>query len=390
MLSNIVPGRQGTLRNNLSGEMAYASFCPNKMRNFLPLNLDDATLRAVSDCRAVLGEAEGMARFVPNVDMYLTMYVRKEALLSSQIEGTQCTFDDVLDPTNDVNASRDLTDVVNYTKAVDQAVGLMVDMPLCMRLLRQVHGTLLSGGRGADKQPGQFRSSQNWIGPTGCGLNGASFVPPNAEDMRDALSDLEVFINDRMDVDPVVKAALIHYQFETTHPFLDGNGRMGRLLILLSLMNDGALTRPVVYPSYELKRNRTEYYDRLMRVREVGDFEGWVKFFCNCLLASARDARDSMGKLADLHLENETLVREKSGREVPNALRLLDLLEANPIVDVAFVTERLGLSKSSVASLISLFGELGILQQREGERKRYRTFSYEPYLAILRSGDEPL
>ncbi len=390
MLSNIVPGRQGTLRNNLSGEMAYASFCPNKMRSFLPLNLDDATLRAVSDCRAVLGEVEGMARFVPNVDMYLTMYVRKEALLSSQIEGTQCTFDDVLDPTNDVNASRDLADVVNYTKAVDQAVGLMADMPLCMRMLRQVHETLLSAGRGAEKQPGQFRSSQNWIGPAGCGLNDASFVPPNVEDMRDALSDLEVFINDCMDIDPVVKAALVHYQFETTHPFLDGNGRMGRLLILLSLMNDGALTRPVVYPSYELKRNRTEYYDRLMRVREVGDFEGWVKFFCNCLLASARDARDSMGKLANLHLANEALVREKSGRAVLNALRLLELIEANPIIDVAFVTERLGLSKSSVAALISLFGELGILQQREGERKRYRTFSYEPYLAILRSGDEPL
>ena len=287
MFANIIPGRQGSLRSNLSGDMEYKSFYPNKMRGFFPLSLDDATMRAVANCRAVLGEVEGMARFIPNVDMYLTMYVRKEALLSSQIEGTQCTFDDVLDPTNDVNASRDLTDVVNYTKAVDVAIGLMSDMPLCMRLLRQVHAVLLSDGRGSEKSPGQFRTTQNWIGPSGCGLKGASFVPPNVEDMQEALGDLEFFINECVDVEPVVKAALVHYQFETTHPFLDGNGRMGRLLILLSLMNDEALTRPVVYPSYELKRRRAEYYDRLMGVRETGDFEGWIKFVCDCLLASA-------------------------------------------------------------------------------------------------------
>ena len=165
---------------------------------------------------------------------------------------------------------------------------------------------------------------------------------------------------------------------------------MGRLLILLSLMNDEALTRPVVYPSYELKRRRAEYYDRLMGVRETGDFEGWIKFFCDCLLASACDARDSMGKLADLHFKNETLVRENSGRGATNALKFLELLEANPIVDASFVVEKLDISKTSASSLIALFGSLGLLKQREGERKRYRTFSYEPYLAILRSGDEPL
>lgn len=390
MLAAIIPGRQGVLRQNLSGELAYTSFCPGKMSEFLPLHLAEVTLRSIADCRAVLGEVEGMARFVPNADTYLTMYVRKEVLLSSQIEGTQCTFDDVLDPTNDVNASRDLTDVVNYVKAADQAVGLMADMPLCMRLLRNVHETLLTGVRGSEKSPGQFRTTQNWIGPTGCTLSGATYVPPNVEDMQETLGDLERFINECQDVDPVVKAALVHYQFETAHPFLDGNGRMGRLLILLSLMNDHALTRPVVYPSYELKRRRSEYYERLMRVRTNGDFEGWVAFFCECLLVSALDARDSMSRLADLHIQNEGLVREKSGRAVPNALRLLELLEGNPIVDVAFVTERLDMSKSAASSLITLFAELGILVQREGGRKRYRTFSYEPYLAILRSGDEPL
>lgn len=390
MFMTIYPGRQGSLRRNLSGALAYDSFCPGPMDGFLPLGLDDATMLLISNCRAVLGEVEGMARFVPNVDMYLAMYVRKEALLSSQIEGTQCTFDDVLDPSLDKNASRDLTDVLNYTRATERATALMGDMPLCSRLVRDVHSVLLSGGRGSEKTPGEFRTSQNWVGPAGCTLSAASYVPPNPEDMTDALSDLEKFVNERRDVDPVVKAALVHYQFETIHPFLDGNGRMGRLLILLSLMSDGVLDRPVVYPSYQLKRRRGEYYDWLMKVRSTGDFEGWVSFFVGCLLESAQDARNSLNRLADLHLESESRIREKAGRAAPNALRLLEVLEGNPIVDASFIVERLGLSKSGANSLVALCVELGLLTQREGGRKRYRTFSYEPYLEILRNGDEPL
>lgn len=360
------------------------------MEGFLPIELDSRASLLVSECRAALGEVEGMARFVPNIEMYLAMYVRKEALLSSQIEGTQCTFDDVLDPALEANASRDLTDVLNYTKASGYAVELMGEMPLCMRLLRRVHAVLLAGGRGSDKTPGEFRTSQNWVGPTGCLLKDASYVPPNVEDMRATLDDLERFMNSSPSIDPVVKAALVHYQFETAHPFLDGNGRMGRLLIMLSLMNDGVLTKPVVYPSYELKRRRGEYYDWLMRVRATGDFEGWVAFFCDCLLASAKDAKSSMARLADLHIQSEGVVREGAGRATTNALRLLDLLEGNPIVDASFVANELGLSKSGANSLVALCVDLGLLVQREGERKRYRTFSYEPYLEILRSGDEPL
>ncbi|MED9985150.1 MAG: Fic family protein [Collinsella sp.] len=390
MLAPITPGRQGNVRHNLSGALAYDSFRPANMDSFFPLDLSVDSMRLISDCRAILGEVEGMSRFVPNIDMYLSMYVRKEALLSSQIEGTQCTFDDVLDPSNESNASRDLTDVVNYTRAVQQATELMEELPLCMRLLKSVHATLLGNGRGSDKTPGQFRTTQNWVGPNGCTLNEAPYVPPNTEDMKEALGDLELFINERDDIDPVIKAALVHYQFETTHPFLDGNGRLGRLLILLSLIHDGALTKPVIYPSYELKRRRSEYYDWLMRVRQTGDFEGWVSFFSTCLLASAREARDSMRKLVDLHSETERLILEKAGRATTNALMLLDLLEGNPIVDIAFVSERMPISRSSANNLISQFTDWGILVQRDTSRKRYRTFSYEPYLAILRTGDEPL
>lgn len=390
MLDAIVSGRQGTLRSNLSGEFAYRSFLPSRLQDCLPLSLAETTQIKISDCRALLGEMQGMARFIPNVAMYLSMYVRKEALLSSQIEGTQCTFDDVLDPSRAENASRDLQDVVNYAKAAEEAVALMCGMPLCTRLLRLVHATLLQGVRGEDKQPGQLRTSQNWIGPAGCMLNEAAYVPPNVDDMKRALGDLEVFLNDPQPVDPIVKAALAHYQFETIHPFLDGNGRIGRLLITLSLMNDGVLELPVLYPSYELKRRRAEYYAWLTAVRERGNYEGWVDFFCDCMLGSALDARNSMRALAELHAASERLVLSSTGRASANSARLLELLEANPIVDVNFVAEHLELSASGANSLVKSFERLGLLVQRDAGRKRYRVFSYEPYLAILRAGDEPL
>lgn len=390
MLDNIIPGRQGFLRTNLSGRLAYRSFCPSSLQGCLPLDLDTPTIRLIADCRALLGEIQGMARYVPSVGMYLTMYVRKEALLSSQIEGTQCTFDDVLDPMIDINASRDLSDVINYVNASEHAVMLMGTMPLCMRLIREVHKVLLASARGSDKQPGELRTSQNWVGPAGCLLNEASYVPPNVEDMRQTLSDLERFLNEEKNLDPLAKAALAHYQFETAHPFLDGNGRIGRLLITLSLMNDGVLSLPVFYPSYELKRRRSSYYEWLTRVRETGDYEGWVGFFSDCLLASAYDARNSMQALADLHSHSERTILSSTKRGSTNAMRLLGLLEENPIVDTNFIAERLDLSVSGTNSLINSFVGMGMLSQRDSGRKRYRIFTYEPYLAILRSGDQPL
>ncbi|MCH4083669.1 MAG: Fic family protein [Olsenella sp.] len=390
MLDQFVPGRQGRIVSNLSGKLAYNSFCPAPLQSVLPLELDGSTMRSIAECRAIIGEVQGMARFVPNVGMYLTMYVRKEALLSSQIEGTQCTFDDVLDPTLDKNASRDLMDVVNYAKATKRAEEDMKSLPLCTRLLRDVHSVLLAGVRGGDRNPGEVRTSQNWVGPTGCTLSQASYVPPNVEDLGRTLSDLENFINNEQPIDPIVKAGLAHYQFETAHPFLDGNGRVGRLLITLSLMNDGILEKPVLYPSYELKRRRGEYYGWLTRVREKGDYEGWIGFFSDCLRESALNARESMIKLAELHQEMERLLPSLSGRRSGNALKLLNLLEGNPIVDIPFVSRSLGISVTSASNLVGSFVTWGVLEQRNTKRQRYRTFSYERYLEILRAGDDPL
>jgi Fic family protein len=258
------------------------------------------------------------------------------------------------------------------------------------RLLREVHAELLRDTRGSDKNPGELRSSQNWVGPAGCAISEAAYVPPNVEDMHDALSGLEKFINEEDPVDPIVKAALVHYQFETIHPFLDGNGRLGRLLITLSLMNDGVLTRASFYPSYQLKVRRSEYYKRLMGVRERGEYVAWIDFFCSCLSDSAHDASDTLERLSDLHEETERRIDSSLGRSGANARRLLSLLEANPIVRASFIADRLEVSSSTANNLVAEFTRMGFLRQLDERKQRYRVFAYEDYLALLRKGDQPL
>lgn len=381
---------QGFLRKNLSGEAEYQSFVPTPLDSVIPIKLSEDTIRLLGACSRKLGELEGMLRFVPNAQMYLAMYVRKEALLSAQIEGTQCTFDDILNPEHADLVQRDVADVVNYIKATGYAVKRMDELPLCTRLLKEVNSVLLSGVRGSEKQPGEIRTTQNWIGPGGVTLKRATYIPPNVNDMNDALRDLEKFINEVGNVDPIVKVSLVHYQFETIHPFLDGNGRVGRLLITLSLIHDRVLSNAVFYPSYQFKLRRSEYYKRLMDVRENGTYAKWVEFFCDCLLESAEDAIGSLEQLVSLHNSNTTLINDELGRASVNGQRLLELLEANPIVDIVFVAEKLDIARTTASNLVKDFVKLGILAQRDEGKQRYRTFLYEDYLAILRQGSDPL
>lgn len=382
---------QGFLRENLHGNAAFCSFVPTPLQKLAPFDIQDETLRLLTTCSRRLGELEGMLHFVPNADMYLAMYVRKEALLSAQIEGTQCTFDDIIDPERSELIKKDVADVVSYVRASDYAITRLQTMPLCTRFLREVHEILLSGTRGSDKTPGETRVSQNWIGPAGCAIAGATYIPPNIEDMNEALSELDKFINEPpKDIDPIIRAALIHYQFETIHPFLDGNGRLGRLLITLSLMNDGVLTHAGFYPSYQLKLKRHEYYERLMDVRREGLFEEWIAFFCECMLESADDAVASLKSLISLHDANVSIINKQMGRLAANGQRLLELLEGNPIVNIAFVSDKLGVSRTTAANLVNAFVDEGILVALDESRQRYRVFLYESYLAILRKGDEPL
>ncbi|NPD30997.1 Fic family protein [Eggerthellaceae bacterium zg-1084] len=386
---DIIENGQGFPRQNLHGDMAYASFCPAPLASVAPLSLDDSAARLLAKCSLKLGELQGSLSFVPNAPQYLAMYVRKEALVSSQIEGTQCTFDDILDPRL-ANRSADVTDVVAYVRALNHATQRLSELPLCIRLLRETHRELLQGTRGAERNPGLVRTSQNWIGTGGCSLSQAAFVPPNIEDMTSALIDLEAFMNDDRETDPLIKAALIHYQFETIHPFLDGNGRLGRLLITLSLMNDGVLSQPLLYPSYQLKLRRSEYYDQLMNVRRTGSYASWVSFFCACMLAAAEDGLESIHSLASLHEESLRKINVGLGRTALNGHAMLSLLEECPLLDVTFATERLGLSRTTVANLMKSFVEMGILQTLNEGRSRYRIYGYEPYLKILRRGASPL
>jgi Fic family protein len=310
------------------------------------------------------------------------MYVRKEALLSSQIEGTQATLDDILDPNIEQNINQNVAEVINYIKANEYAIELLNDLPVCNRLFRGTHLVLMDGIRGSEKNPGEFRNSQNWIGGQGSTIQNARYIPPNVEDMLEAMGQLEQFINQPDNMDILVRIALIHYQFETIHPFLDGNGRIGRLMVNLLLRESGILTRPILYISYFLKRNRIEYYDRLTEVREKGSFEQWVKFFLQGLYESAEDAILSIDRLTALHEQNIAIVKQNDSR-TGILEKLFLFLEQTPIINIGKTAKALSVSFSTLSSAVEKLISLSILEQ-SGTGKRDRRFSYEVYLSILR------
>jgi len=376
--------RAGEFIINLSGDAAYKSFSPVPLPPHPPVELDAEAVGLLVQANKALAQLESQTGHIPSMPLFISMYVRKEALMSSQIEGTQATLEDILDPMRDENANRNVAEVVNYVKATEFAIARQNELPLSNRLIRETHAVLMSGLRGQEKNPGEFRRSQNWIGGQGSTLKNARYIPPNPQDMETAMSDLEKYLYNEDELDVLVQAALIHYQFETVHPFLDGNGRVGRLLITLFLLHRQVLSSPALYISYFLKKNRTEYYDRLMAVRQKGHYEQWVKFFLLAVLESAQDAVDTVCALNLLHGQNTEIIKE-FGRASKTALRLLEYLEANPIIDIAKTAAALNISFNTVSGAVNRLVEAGILEQTAGER-RYRTFSYAAYLEILRSG----
>ena len=376
--------RAGREKHNMSGEAAYTSFVPAPLPPKPPLELDTDTLTVLVRANRQLAALEGIAARIPNMPLFVSMYVRKEALMSSQIEGTQATLEDVLDPLLEANTNCNVADVVNYIKATDYAVKRLDTLPLCNRLLRETHAVLMEGVRGQEKYPGEFRRSQNWIGGQGSSLKTARYIPPSPEDMEIAMSDLEKYINADDGQDDLIRAALIHYQFETIHPFLDGNGRIGRLLITLYLMERRLLTSPALYISYFLKRNRVEYYDRMSEVRRSGNYEQWVRFFLKAVEECAKDAIETIDKLNALH-EKDSATVSVMGRAAKNAALVFAYLEANPIIDIGKTAQALGLSFNTVSAAVKRLAEAGILTQTEAAN-RNRTFAYEAYLEILRNG----
>lgn len=376
--------RSGEYVRNMTGEAEYRSFRPSPLPPELALEMDEEFLRLLVEANRRLAQLDTAAQLIPNTELFVSMYVRKEALMSSQIEGTQCTLEDVLDPEVDTNANADVSDVINYVKAAQFALDRLATLPICNRLLREVHEVLMSGVRGQEKNPGEFRRSQNWIGPAGSTLKDARYIPPNVEDMEEAMSELEKYINGSEVYDPLIQAALIHYQFETIHPFLDGNGRIGRLLILLYLMERKLLSKPVIYVSYFLKKNQVEYYDRISEVRRSGNYEQWVRFFLEAVSSAAADALESAQNLSNLHETNVARLPAPS-RSKDNVRALFDYLEQYPIIDIKRTAAALGISYNTAATAIKKLQELGILKETTNAA-RNRVFAYEDYLQILRQG----
>jgi len=376
--------RAGIERTNLSGDIIYKSFLPASLPPNPPLELDSESLKLLVAANRQLALLDAVSSRIPNINLFVSMYVRKEALMSSQIEGTQATLEDILDPILDENTNRDVADVINYIKAMEFALKRLQELPISNRLIKEIHAVLMAGVRGKEKRPGEFRNSQNWIGGFGSTLKNATYIPPNVEDMARTMSDLEKYINSDDDLDILIRSGLIHYQFEAIHPFLDGNGRIGRLLIVLFLIEKGLLKTPVLYISYFLKKNRIEYYDRLSEVRNKGNYEQWVKFFLQAIMESAEDAIITIDRLVALHNKNVEIIGSM-GRASKNTLRLLDYIEANPIIEISKTAEALDLAFNTTSDAIKRLEKAGILVQSAGQ-KRNRVFSYAEYLNLLKEG----
>ena len=370
----------GTYITNLSGDAAYQSFRPSPLPP--ELNIDDEMLSLLTGTTKAIAKLDTLATYIPNINLFVSMYVRKEALLSSQIEGTQATLEDVLDPLIEENTNRNVADVVNYIKATEFALDRLTTLPLCNRLLKETHAVLMQGVRGQEKNPGNFRTSQNWIGSQGSSIKNARYIPPNPQDMTDAMSDLEKYMNNDDSLDVLIRAALIHYQFETIHPFLDGNGRIGRLLITLFLMEKKVLHSPALYISYYLKLNRVEYYDRMSEVRAKNNYEQWVRFFLLAIKESSEEAAETILRLNALHNKNVSVI-DGLGRQGKTSRLIFDYIEKNPIIDIGKTSHELGISFNTASSHINRLVEHGILVQTNNSERR-RVFAYEEYLSILR------
>lgn len=370
--------RVGKFVSNLSGELEYFSFCPTQLPP--DIEMDDEMIKLLIMANKKVAVLDGISSMIPNMDLFVYMYIRKEAILSSQIEGTQCTLEDLFNPINDNCKNKKVPDVVNYIKATEYSLERLKTLPLCNRFLKEVHSVLIDNVRGKDKNPGEFRRSQNWIGGQGSTIKEARYIPPNLEDMNKAMSDLEKFINKDDELDKLIKISLIHYQFETIHPFLDGNGRIGRLLITLYLMENKVLNSPALYISYYLKRNRIEYYDRMTEVRRTGNYEQWIKFFLNAVINTSEDAIKTIGEITELRNKN---ISKIGGNE--KYIKVFNFIESNPIVDVKKISEGLSVSFNTAATYIKKLQDLEILKLTD-KAERNRLFEYSDYLDILRRG----
>jgi len=372
------------------GEESVRTFVPPPLPPNPPVRLE-ALQRLLEQANQSLGRLDGLASVLPNLSLFIYAYVRKEAVLSSQIEGTQSSLSDLLLFENDEAPGvplKDVQEVSNYVAALTHGLErLRGGFPLSLRLIREIHEVLLSKGRGSDKQPGEFRQTQNWIGGDRPGT--AAFIPPPPELVLDCMSALELFLHDeRADLPLLIKAGLVHVQFETIHPFLDGNGRLGRLLITFLLCAAGVLREPILYLSLYFKQHRPAYYDLLDRVRVKGDWETWLDFFLTGVRDTAEQAAAAARRILVVFEEHRRKI-EALGRPAASVLRVFEHMQRNPIMSIPAAAERIGISAPTVAKSLDHMRQLGMLREITG-RQRHRLFVYDAYLAILSEGTEPI
>ncbi len=372
------------------GEETVRAFVPPPLPPDPPVRLEGLQL-LLEQANQSLGRLDGLASVLPNLSLFIYAYVRKEAVLSSQIEGTQSSLSDLLLFENDEAPGvplNDVQEVSNYVAALNHGLErLRGGFPLSLRLIREIHEILLSKGRGSGKQAGEFRQSQNWIGGTRPGT--AAFVPPPPELVLDCMGALELFLHEeRADLPMVIKAGLVHVQFETIHPFLDGNGRLGRLLITFLLCAAGVLREPILYLSLYFKQHRAEYYDLLDRVRARGDWEAWLAFFLTGVRDTADQAAAAARRILSVFEEHRRKI-DALGRPAASVLRVFEHMQRNPIVSIPATAVSIGISAPTVAKSLEHMQRLGILREITG-RQRHRLFVYDAYLSILSEGTEPL
>lgn len=381
----------GTYKTTVTGSEEVRAFVPHPLPLDRGLELSAEDMDLIERANRALGRLDGLTTVLPDTSLFIDLYLRKEAVLSSQIEGTQSSLSDLLlfESDHAPDAPLDeVREVSNYVEAMNHGLArLRSGFPLSLRLIREIHHILLRSGRGSDKTPGEFRRSQNWIG--GSRPGDALYVPPPPDEVQECMSRLESFLHDRPSRTPtLLKAALAHAQFESIHPFLDGNGRVGRLLITFLLCAEEVLSQPTLYLSLYLKRNRQIYYDLLQGVRDEGDWEAWVRFFLHGVIETAGQAVQAAKTSLALFARDRERI-ETLGRSAGSALRVHEVLQRDPIISIRGATEKLNLSYPTVASSLTHLEELGVAHEITGQR-RNRRYAYSEFLALLAEGTEPL
>ncbi len=363
----------------------YRTFMPAPLPPNPPLDLGGELARLLSQADRALGRLDGSVLTLPNPDLFVFMYVRKEAVLSSQIEGTQSSLQDLLAAEAqlfDRNLPRDVDEVINYVRAMNHGLTRLAELPISVRLIREIHAELMRGVRGGRLQPGELRTSQNWIGPPGCTLNTATFVPPPPHAVPEVMGELEKFLHQQDDLPPLIKIALAHVQFETIHPFLDGNGRVGRLLITFLLTERGVLHKPVLYLSHYFKRHRQAYYEHLQEARDRGAWEAWLAFFLRGVVEVAGEAAETARRILHLREQHRAAITEQLGRAAGNGHKVLESLFDRPIVGVNDIKAMTGTTYAAANGLVARLVGLGVLSEMTGYA-RNRRFRYAPYIALF-------